>query len=66
MTSAKINRYYYYDYDARIIYHCTHQLNTTSLIFLGESDNPNVKMAAAAFTKNMKQRMNHMIKEIVD
>ena len=61
-----IDRYYYYEDETRTVFHSTSELFRPDLIFLGVTDNPNIKMAAAYFTKNMKQRMNHKIKELVE
>jgi len=48
-------RFYMYDDSSKIIYHSRRMpRDRHDLIFIGESDNPNVKMAAASFMQDGK------------
>lgn len=50
----KINRHYFLDDKTKTIYHMVDYPTSTRLTFMGTSDNPNTKMAAAVFMSQGK------------
>ena len=50
----KINRHYFLDDANKIIYYMIDYPDTTRLTYMGTSDNPNTKMAAAVFMSQGK------------
>lgn len=47
--------YYYYDDESKIIYWADDMVDRQDLIFLGQSSNPNKKMAIAVFTHKLPE-----------
>jgi len=57
--------YYYYDDDTRTVFWTeTETEDRPDLIFLGSSENPNKKMAVAAFTYKDEKPWGHRIREL--
>lgn len=62
--STDHTKYYFYNDTTRIIYHSKEYQTDQDLIYLGTSDNPNPKMAAAVFISNGSIKAGFTIKEL--
>lgn len=63
MTNIKINRHYYLEEKTKIIWHTKILYNDIGFTYMGTSDNPRPKMAAAAFIQQGKALTGCKIKE---
>lgn len=64
--TTQVNRYYYYDMQAKIVYHSKVFLNQeeTNHTYLGESDNPIPASAATTLTKNLEENTGFRLVEL--
>lgn len=62
---TKVYLHYLYDDATQIIYYCEDMPeDRTDLIHLGQSDNPRMKMAAAAFVKQNRIKTGYRIRRL--
>jgi hypothetical protein len=59
--NIQTNRYYFCDDSTKTVYVCNEFEDGGSNVYLGTSNNPNVKMAVAAFTQASKQNSGYKI-----
>lgn len=60
--TKQMNRYYYYDEHTKNIFYSTQeQTERFDLIYLGETENPNVRMAATSFAKQLNRSFGHRV-----
>lgn len=63
---TKVYLHYLYDDATKIIYYCEEMPDRSDLIYLGQSDNPRMKMAAAAFVRQNKVKEGYRIRRLTD
>ena len=59
-----MDRYYFYDDRTKVIYYSKEMTQNTGLVYIGTSNNPNPKMAAAVFLQQGKVVTGFRIKEL--
>lgn len=57
-------KYYFCDDATLVVYYSDEMTERTDLVYLGVSDNPNPKMAMAAFTQQGKIKSGYRIQEL--
>lgn len=55
------NKYFFYDDATRIVYYSEEYIDDHNLIYIGTSNNPDPKMAMAAFMQNGKINQGYML-----
>ena len=64
-TPIQVDRHYLYDDSSKIIYHTTEMPEDRhDLIYIGESNNPNPKAAAAYFMQSGKVSTGFRLREL--